>query len=116
MSFRVIQTSRAETEILEEFGQSKLFAWLSLLFPLGPILYALTLYRLGWLPAIILMTACYVPGLIAAWKVMYFYERAGTSRVENIHKATKRAFHTAFVGLLFVFTFVTLLLIGLIDA
>jgi len=101
MAFSIIKATMSSSNIFTEFEQSKSFAWFSLLFPLGPILYLVTLYRLGWLIAILLMLACYLPALITSKMRANTFERAGTDRVNNAQNSAMKAFGTAIVGVVY---------------
>lgn len=107
MAIRIFRAVQKENEIFKEFNQSKTFAWLALLFPFGPIVYLVTVFRLGWLIAIVLMAACYIPSLITSRKQIKIFEYAGTDRVKNAHNAATQAFGTAIGGL--VYTAISLL-------
>jgi hypothetical protein len=101
IGFQVATAVKRESEIFQEFNQSKSVGWYSLLFPLGPIIYFTTVYRFGWLPAIVLTVFCYLPALITAKKRIAVFERAGTDRVRNAQNATTKAFGAAIAGLVF---------------
>ena len=101
MAFQVAKAVKREKEIFIEFNQSTLIGWFSLLFPLGPIVYLTTVYRLGWAPAIILMILCYLPALIASKKIISALETAGTDRVNNAKNAATKSFGTSIAGLLY---------------
>ena len=101
MAFQVAKAVKREKEILIEFNESTLVGWFSLLFPIGPIVYLTTVYRLGWLPAIILMILCYLPALITSKKVISVLETAGTDRVNKAKNAATKSFGTSVAGLLY---------------
>ena len=101
MAFQVAKAVKREKKILIEFNQSTLVGWFSLLFPLGPIVYLTTVYRLGWVPAIVLMVLCYLPALIASRKLISALEIAGTDRVNKAKNAATKSFGTSVAGLLY---------------
>lgn len=101
MAFRIVTAVKRESEIFREFNQSKSFGWLSLLFPLGPVIYLTTVYRLGWLPAVMLAICCYMPALVTAKKIISVFDRAGTDRVRNAQNAATQTFGTAVAGLIY---------------
>ena len=116
MAFRILRTVRQESAIFREFEQSQSFAWLALLFPLGPIVYLLTIFRSGWLVAIVLMVSCYLPSLIAAKKRISFFERAGTDRVRNAENAAAQAFGAAIGGIVYAVILLCFSFIGIDNA
>jgi len=101
-AFKIFLSVKREKEIFMEFNQSRIFSWLSLLFPLGPIAYLTTVYRLGWVPALILMALCYLPALIASKKAIVVFNKSGTDRVNNAKNAVEKSHITAIAGLLYV--------------
>lgn len=101
MAFRIAKTVRRESTILREFGQSRSLAFLVFLFPLGPLIYLLTVYRLGWIVAIVAAAACYVPSLIVAKRQLSSFDRAGTDRVKAAQSAATQALGTAIGGLVY---------------
>ena len=102
MAVRVARTVQVESAIFMEFKQSRSIAALVFLFPLGPLVLLLGTFRLGWLVAIVLATACYLPGLVVARRRVAAFERAGTDRVHPAKSAASQAFGTALVGLVYV--------------
>jgi hypothetical protein len=102
MTVRIVRVVLAESAIFREFNQSRSIGFFVLLFPLGPLVLLLATFRLGWLVAIVLATACYVPGLVVSSKRIAAFDRAGTDRVHPAKKAVSQAFGTALVGLLYV--------------
>lgn len=107
MAARIARLVWREAAIYREFNQSLSLGYLVLLFPLGPILALTTMLRLGWLVALVLVLACYLPGFIAARRHLSFFERAGTDRVKSAESAASQAYGTAVVG----FIYTSLLLI-----
>ena len=101
MAVRIARTVQAESAIFREFRQSRSIAALVFLFPLGPLVFMLGTYRLGWLIAVVLAAACYVPGLMVARGCVAAFERAGTDRVRPARNAVSQAFGTALAGLLY---------------
>jgi NADH:ubiquinone oxidoreductase subunit 6 (subunit J) len=102
MAIRIARVVQAESAIFREFKQSRSIGALVFLFPLGQLVLTLGTYRLGWLVAIVLATACYVPGLVVSSKRTTAFERAGTDRVRRARNAASQAFGTALVGLLYL--------------
>jgi|SRR5882762_1602942 Ca2+/Na+ antiporter len=102
MAVRVARIVRTESAIFLEFKQSRSIAALVFLFPLGPPVFFLATFRLGWLIAIVLATACYLPGLLVARRRVAAFERAGTDRVHQAKSAASQAFGTALIGLVYV--------------
>src|SRR5712691_12511880 len=102
MAVRVARIVHAESAIFLEFKHSRSIAALVFLFPLGPLVLFLGTFRLGWLVAIVLATACYLPGLVVARRRVAAFERAGTDRVYPAKSAASQAFGTALVGLVCV--------------
>jgi hypothetical protein len=102
MAVRIARAVHAEATIFLEFKQSRSIAALVFLFPLGPIVLLLGTFRLGWLVAVVLAAACYVPGLVVARRRLAAFERAGTDRVHPARSAVTQAFGTALAGLLYV--------------
>lgn len=101
MAFRVAKSVRNESAIFIEFEQPRTIGWLAFLFPLGPIVYFALVYRIGWLPSIVLMAACYLPSLISARKRIAVFERAGTDRVNKAKDASFQAYGTSIAGLVY---------------
>lgn len=101
MAFRVAKAVRNESAIFVEFNQPKTIGWLALLFPLGPIIYLALVYRVGWLPAIVLMAACYLPGFFSAKRRIFVFDRAGTDRVDKAKEAAVQAYGTSIAGLVY---------------
>ena len=112
MAFRIISIVRQEADIFREFNQSQSIGWLSLLFPLGPIVYFVLALKVGWLLAIILSIICYLPGLIAARKRITTFETAGTDRVQKAQGAASQASAAAVVGLVYSGFKLTMVFIG----
>src|SRR6266571_611618 len=102
MAVRIARIVRAESPIFLEFKQSRSIAALVFLFPIGPLVLILGTFRLGWLVAIVLATACYLPGLVVARRRVAAFERAGTDRVYPAKSAASQAFGTALAGLVYV--------------
>jgi len=102
MAVRIARIVRAESPIFLEFKQSRSIAALVFLFPIGPLVLNLGTFRLGWLVAIVLAAACYLPGLLVARERIAAFERAGTDRVHPAKNAASQAFGTALVGLIYV--------------
>ena|SRR5690349_2969683 len=105
MAVRIARVVRAESAIFLEFKQSRSIGVLVFLFPLGPLVLLIGSFRLGWLVAAVLATACYVPALLVARRRLAAFERAGTDRVHLARRAVSQAFGTALVGLLYVAVF-----------
>lgn len=101
MAFRIAKTVRRESAILREFGQSRSLAFLVFLFPLGPFIYLLTVYRLGWIIAVVAAAACYLPSFIVAKRQLHVFDRAGTDRVRAAQGAATQALGTAIGGLVY---------------
>lgn len=101
MAYRIAVTVRRESAILREFGQAKSLAFLALLFPLGPFIYLVSVYRLGWIIAVVAAAACYVPSLIVAKRQLHVFDRAGTDRVRAAQSAATQALGTAIGGLVY---------------
>lgn len=101
MAFRVAKSVRNESAIFIEFEQPRTIGWLALLFPLGPIIYLSLVYRVGWLPSIALMAACYFPSLISARKRISVFDCAGTDRVNKAKEAAFQAYGTSIAGLVY---------------
>lgn len=116
MAVRTARTVLRETAIFREFNQSRALGVLVLLFPLGPIVYFATAFRLGWIIAIVGAASCYLPALIAAKHRMHAFERAGTDRVKTAHEAATQAFGTALVGLIYCGIILTFTLVGASSA
>lgn len=116
MSFSIVMAASREAEIFREFNQSRSFAWLSLLFPLGPVVYLVTAFRFGWLVALALMVVCYLPGLITARQRISVFDRSGTDRTRNAQNAATRAFGTAIAGLIYAAVILGFGLIGTLNA
>lgn len=101
MAFHIAKTARRETPIFREFNQSGALVFLVLLYPLGPVIYITTVYRLGWLVALLATVACYLPALFVARKHLSVFERAGTDRVKGAQSASSQAYGTAIIGLIY---------------
>src|SRR5262245_13711650 len=112
MAVRIARTVHAESAIFREFNQSRSIAALVFLFPLGPLVLLLGTSRLGWLVAVVLATACYLPALVAARRRVAAFDRAGTDRVHPAKNAASQAFGTALVGLLYVALVLVFILVG----
>jgi hypothetical protein len=102
MAVRIARIVHAESAVFLEFKQSRSIAALVFLFPLGPLVLFMGTFRLGWLVAIVLATACYLPGLVVARRRVAAFERAGTDRVHPAKSAASQAFGTALAGLMYV--------------
>jgi hypothetical protein len=102
MAVRIARVVRVESAIFLEFKQSRSIGLLVFLFPLGPLVLLLGTFRLGWLVAIVLATACYLPALLVARRRVAAFERAGTNRVHPAKRAASEAFGTALAGLVYV--------------
>lgn len=102
MAVRIARVVHTESAIFLEFKQSRSIGALVFLFPLGPLVLLIGSFRLGWLVAAVLATACYLPGLLVARRRVAAFERAGTDRVHPARSAVSQAFGTALAGLLYV--------------
>jgi hypothetical protein len=112
MAVRIARAVYTESAIFLEFKQSRSIAALVFLFPLGPIVLLLGSFRLGWLVAIVLAAACYLPGLVVAKRRLAAFERAGTDRVHPARSAVSQAFGTALAGLLYVAVALCFFIVG----
>ena len=112
MAVRIARTVRSESAVFLEFKQSRSIAALVFLFPLGPLVLLIGTFRLGWLVAIVLAIACYLPGLVVARRRIAAFERAGTDRVHPAKSAASQAFGTALAGLLYVVVALLFFLVG----
>lgn len=112
MAIRVAVAVVQESRIFREFNQSRSLALVVLLFPLGPIVYLASVFRLGWVIAVIAAAACYLPGLVIARQRLSAFERAGTDRVRKARNAATQAFGTAIAGLLYSAIVLVFTLIG----
>ena len=110
MAIRIARAVHAESAIFREFKQSRSIGALVFLFPLGPLVLLIGSFRLGWLVAGVLATACYVPALLVAKRRLAVFERAGTDRVHSARTAVSQAFGTALAGLLYVAVFLIFLI------
>ena len=111
MAVRIARVVHAESVIFLEFKQSRSIGALVFLFPLGPLVLLIGSFRLGWLVAVVLAAACYLPALLVARRRLAAFERAGTDRVHPARSAVSQAFGTALAGLLYV-AVVLIFLIG----
>jgi len=102
MAIRIARAVKRESAIFREFNQPLSLALVVFLFPFGPIVYPLTVFRLGWLVAVVASVACYLPGLIVAKRGLFAFDRAGTDRVGAAQSVTTEAFGTAIAGLVYV--------------
>lgn len=101
MAFRIAKSVRNESAIFIEFEQPKIIGWLVLLFPLGPIVYLTLLYRVGWLPSLLLMTICYLPSFLVSKKCISVFDCAGTDGVDKAKDAAMQAYGTSIAGLVY---------------
>jgi hypothetical protein len=95
---------RKARTIFQEFGQSMGLGYVVLLYPLGPFIYLVSLYRLGWIIAFLGSVACYVPGYIIGRYLHSVFARAGTDRVFSIQQIVSRATNAAILGIVFSLT------------
>ena len=116
MAFRVGKSVRNESSIFIEFEQPRTIGWLAFLFPLGPIIYLFLVYRVGWLPSIVLMAACYLPTLISAKKRISVFDRAGTDRVNKAKEAAFQAYGTSIAGLIYTAVILAINVVNSINA
>lgn len=116
MGFRIATAVRRESDIFTEFNQPRTIGWLSLLFPLGPIIYITTAYRFGWLVAITLMVACYLPVFLSAKNRIRVFDRAGTDRVNKAKEAAMQAYGTSIAGLIYTGILLAVNIIGSVNA
>lgn len=112
IAVRTARTVLRETPVFREFNQPRSLGVLALLFPLGPIVYLVTVFRLGWIVAFVGAASCYLPALIAAKRRMYMFDRAGTDRVKNAHEAATQAFGAALAGLIYLGIMLVFTLVG----
>ena len=112
MAWRIARAVLRESAIFREFGQPRSLATLVLLFPLGPVAYLAAVLRLGWVPALIVAAACYLPALIAARRCLRAFDSAGTDRVRAAREAATEAFGTAMGGLIYVAVMLGFSLLG----
>jgi Ca2+/Na+ antiporter len=101
MAVRIAQSVRRESAIYREFNQSQSLGYLVFLFPLGPALFLTTIFRLGWVVALVLVLACYLPSFLVARRHLSIFERAGTDRVKGAESAASQAYGTAIVGFIY---------------
>lgn len=113
MSFRIARTIIREAAIFEEFNQPKTLALLVMLFPIGPVALLLLPYRVGWLPAVIVAFACYLPAFIVSRRRLYAFERSGTDRTKHAHNAASQALGTSIVGFIYVAIFLVFSMINI---
>ena len=112
MAFNIVRAVRKEAKIYREFNQSQSISWLSLLFPLGPIVYLTTVNIFGWLPAIIFTIICYLPALFIARKRISFFDCAGTDKVKKAKNAASQTFIAATTGIVYSAFKLTMVYIG----
>jgi hypothetical protein len=101
MAIRIARAVWREAPIYREFSLSPSLGFLVLLFPLGPVLAFTTTFRLGWLVALVLVAACYLPSFLVARRHLAFFERASTDRVKAAESAASQAYGTAIVGFIY---------------
>ncbi len=111
MAVRIARIVHVESAVFLEFKQSRSIAALVFLFPLGPLVLFLGPFRLGWLVAVVLATACYLPALVVARRRVAAFERAGTDRAHPAKSAASQAFGTALAGLIYVAVVLLLFLV-----
>lgn len=102
VSYSSIRTLRREKQIISELGLSQAIAWLTLLFPFGPIVLFIGTATLPLPLPHLVATACYVPSVLVAYTQTRHLDRVGTDRTDNAQKATSRIFNTALIGLAYV--------------
>jgi len=111
VSIRIARIAMSESAIFEEFNQSKSLSVVVLLFPLGPVALLTLPFLLGWLPAVVAATLCYIPAFIISRKVHSGLEHSGTDRTDKAQKVAHQAF-LASIGGLFYVLILTLIIIG----
>lgn len=111
MTYRVVRGIRDEAPLLKEFDQSHALAWLSLLFPMGPLVFLIGIAYLSISVAVISALACYVPALAISSKQRRALERSGTDRTQRAQAVIYQAFSTGLAGVVYV-VFVAALNIG----
>lgn len=101
-----------EAAVFREFNQSRSLALLVFLVPLGPIVYLVSVHRLGWLVAALGSAACYVPAFVAARRRLSAFDRAGTDRVNTARNAASHVVGAAIVGLVYCAVALAFTLVG----
>jgi len=101
MAARIAQSVRRESAIYREFNLPQSLGYLVFLFPLGPVLSLTITLRLGWLVAVVLVLACYLPSFLVARRHLSIFECAGTDRVKGAERAASQAYGTAIVGFIY---------------
>ena len=112
VAIRVARVVARESTIFREFNQSQALGLFVFLMPLGPIVYLVTVFRLGRIPAVVATAACYVPVLVAAKRGMSAFDRAGTDRVKRAKDAATQAFGAAIAGLMYTAVVLVFAVIG----
>nr|BAF45178.1 hypothetical protein [uncultured bacterium] len=100
IAVRVIRAIIIQSEIFDEFGQSKALLFLVPLYPVGPLLMS---FGAAYLPVVfvnMLVACCYTPGLVVAKRQNSVFERAGTSRGRDAKEAVMSAFSGALIGII----------------
>ena len=101
ISYRSAKAIRNNSNILEEFKQSKILSILVFIYPIGPLL----MYTSSVIPLVIiypLAAACYIPQLIIARKQNEILSCTGTDRVYEVKKAISLASLGALIGLVYL--------------
>ena len=112
MAARIARTVVRESAIFREFNQSRSLAVAVLLFPLGPIALMALSFRLGWLPAAVAATACYLPALMIARRRIQVFELSGTDRTARAQGAATQAFGAAMVCFIYIAVFLVFMTVG----
>lgn len=102
VAIRIANAVRRELAIFEEFRKKKNLALFVLLFPVGPVVLLGMPYFAGWLPAVILAFACYLPALLESRQCIAAFSRSRTDRTKVALSASHEAFGISLLGLAYV--------------
>ena len=109
MAVRITRNVMQESAIFEEFNQSKSLIAVVILFPLAPVALLGLTSKLGWGPAVIVASACYLPAMVISRRQLKVFDRSGTDRTNRAKSAATQAFGTALVGLIYVALYLVLI-------
>jgi hypothetical protein len=102
LGLRACVALRRESGVRLEFQQSSLLAWLTALYPLGPMVLVLGARFVNPPVLLLAVAAGYACALRVAARQTAALECAGTDRVDNARSATALASLGAIVGLIYV--------------
>ncbi len=108
IAIKAYRTIKENSNIFDEFNQSKILSALVLLYPLGPLLLLLGEAMFPRILLFVIVAACYLPALIIANRQNKAFECAGTDRVTAAKSGVSYASVGALAGLIYLSVVVVL--------